>query len=146
MNSQKQLETHIVINAPRKQVWSVLTELEHYSEWNPFIISSIGRANKGNRIKNTMKNGNKQMTFSPTITQLKENEIFEWLGHLFVPGIFDGRHYFKLEAIDSNSTRLIQGEYFSGILSGIILKSIKENTLDGFKSMNHALKNRVESI
>ncbi|MGB0403258.1 MAG: SRPBCC family protein [Salibacteraceae bacterium] len=140
----KNIETEIKINANPSIVWEVLTNLNSYNEWNPFIIESKGKIKLGKQITNTMLNGEKKMTFKPIVTQIKEHKRFEWLGSLWIKGLFDGRHYFELKKLNDESTLLVHGEYFSGLLSGVILNSIKQDTLNGFSRMNEALKNRVE--
>lgn len=145
-SNQKHLETSILINATKEQVWKVLTELNNYENWNPFIINSEGEIQAGSRITNTMLNGNKKMIFKPIITVCQLHEHFEWLGHLYFNGLFDGRHYFKLEEKENGRTKVIQGEYFSGILSKLILKSIWNDTKNNFNAMNLALKNEIEKL
>ncbi len=55
-----------------------------------------------------------------------------WLGKLFVGGIFDGEHYFLLEPIDENRTRILDGENFSGLLVGP-LSGMLVATREGFR-------------
>ncbi|WP_027000047.1 SRPBCC domain-containing protein [Eisenibacter elegans] len=141
-----QIITEIVINAPKEQVFSVLTNLEAYQEWNPFIIRSEGKVMLGARLKNTMKNGDSPITFKPKVTQVVENEYFEWLGSLGIKGLFDGRHYFKIEEIAPNQVNLIHGESFSGLLVGYVLRKIGKQTRAGFVRMNEALKQRTEAL
>ena len=68
---------------------------------------------------------------------------FEWLGSGLM-GMFKGRHYFILEDLGNGQTKLIHGEKFSGLLSGLILKMIGDDTLKNFQKMNKALKEVVE--
>ncbi len=140
----RELITEIIICAPRATVWSVLTNFSAYTDWNPFIISSAGQATVGTQLVNKMQQGEKTFTFKPKVTAVVEAEHLEWLGHLFIPGLFDGRHYFRLEEVDAHTTKLIHGEYFSGLLSGIILKRIEDDTRHGYILMNRALKQRAE--
>ncbi len=37
---QHVLHTEIDIEAPPETVWRILTDLERYGEWNPFVVSS----------------------------------------------------------------------------------------------------------
>ncbi len=141
---KKQIETKIIINSSPEKVWDVLVNLEYYSTWNPFIIQSFGEIIEGKTIENHMKNGDKIIVFKPLITQVKKHEYFEWLGSLWTKGIFDGRHYFKLEKINDQEVLLIHGEKFSGLLSGLILSLIKKSTLENFNLMNKALKKKCE--
>jgi hypothetical protein len=138
------IKTEIVINAPATKIWNILTDLENYQDWNPFIIKSSGEVKVGKQITNTMKNGDKNMTFKPTICNVVENEYFDWLGSLWFKGIFDGQHYFSLEPLNDKQTKLIHGENFSGILRKMILKKIGTQTKENFVKMNHALKEFAE--
>ncbi len=144
MNTNK-IYTEVIINARIQDVWSVLIDTEKYANWNPLIVHSEGTIKIGKKIKNTLKSGKKTMVFKPTIKQFEPNSCFAWLGHLWFPGIFDGYHSFRLEKTSDNSTKLIHEERFTGLLAGIILKSIKEDTIKGFQAMNLALKKKVES-
>lgn len=62
------------------------------------------------------------MTFKPIIKEFETNKLFGWVGHLVIPGIFDGHHTFELKEISENETLLTQAELFLGIFSGMILK------------------------
>ena len=84
------------------------------------------------------------MTFTPTILVNETDREFTWLGHLFIKGLFDGRHSFKLESIGTNQTRFIHSESFEGLLAGALLSMIGEDTKKGFQEMNEAIKTQVE--
>ena len=140
------ISTTIEIEAPVDTVWSVLTDLDHYTEWNPFIIASAGNVAVGERLTNRMQNpGGKAMTLKPIVTEAQEGHVFEWLGRLVAPGIFDGRHRFELSATPSGGTRLVHSERFNGILVRLMKKSLDTKTLAGFEAMNAALKDRAEA-
>jgi hypothetical protein len=83
------------------------------------------------------------MRFKPTVLSVRPERELRWLGHLFVPGIFDGEHYFLLEPIGEQRTRLTQGEKFSGVLVGL-LSGMLSATKAGFQAMNMALKLQAE--
>lgn len=140
-----ELHTEIEIAAPPETVWAVLTDLAAYADWNPFIVSAMGRVEVGERLTNRMQPpGGRAMTFKPTVTVAQPVSVFEWLGRLGVPGIFDGRHRFELHPT-ATGTRLVHGESFGGILVRAFRKSLESQTKDGFEQMNVALKERAES-
>jgi hypothetical protein len=140
----KKLQTEIQISAPAQKVWSVLMDFERYPEWNPFIRIE-GRPVVGSQLKNTMTLAARSpQVFKPEVLVVEENKEFRWLGRLFIPGLFDGEHYFRLEAIDDNTTRLVHGEHFRGMLVGLLMRMIGEDTRASFERMNVALKKRVE--
>lgn len=140
----KNIATEILINATKEKVWAILTDFGNYKSWNPFMIDSSGQAVVGTKLVNTMKSKDREMKFKPTILTVKQYEYFDWLGSLFFKGLFDGHHYFKIEDVGNGQVKLTQGENFSGILSGMIMRSIGEDTKNNFVNMNNALKQRAE--
>jgi hypothetical protein len=139
---EKHISTEIVINAPINNVWLGLTDFNEYPDWNPFIRNVKGEIKEGNTIEVTFQiQGNKPFIFTPEIILYKENEIFQWEGKLFIPGIFTGRHTFQLLKIETNKTRLIQKEDFNGILVPFFSF---DTTIEGFNLMNKNLKERIE--
>ena len=136
-----QLHTDIEIDA----VWAELVDLDSYSEWNPFVISSQGTVAVGEQLTNRMQSpGGKAMTLRPKVTVVEAERVFEWLGHFGLPGIFDGRHRFEIEPTATGS-RLIQAEAFRGALVRFMRKSLDVQTVKGFEAMNSALKARAEA-
>lgn len=91
------IKTEIIINAGKEKVWEILTDFGNYHSWNPFIIQSQGQAIAGSKLTNTMKNGDGTMTFSPKVLKVEQNRYFDWLGKLWMKGLFDGHHYFEIE-------------------------------------------------
>ena len=139
------IKTDIIINAPAEKVWQILLNHSEYPNWNPFIKSISGSVTPGDELNVTIQSeGNKAMNFTPLVLVNNENEEFRWIGKLGIKGIFDGEHYFILEQISPTETRFIHGENFKGILSGLFMKMIKEDTEKGFVSMNNALKRLAE--
>ncbi|MFW2383151.1 MAG: SRPBCC family protein [Acidimicrobiales bacterium] len=141
-----QLHTEIEIDATPETVWKILTDLDRYSEWNPFIIEAGGEVEVGARLINRLQPpGGRAMTIKPTVSAVESAKTFEWLGHLLVSGVFDGRHRFDLEATPAGGTRLVHSEQFNGILVRFLRKSLDTQTRDGFVAMNTALKTRAEA-
>jgi len=139
---RKNLSSVIVINAPPDTVWKEFTDFNEYPKWNPFIKSIAGEVKIGNTIHVVIQpKGGTPMNFNPVITQLNDNEILQWEGQLFLPGVFTGKHSFQVIRIDNNKTKFIQKEDFKGVL---VMFVDLNPTLEGFKSMNALLKERVE--
>lgn len=144
----KHLQTEIIIDAPAQVIWDQLMDFDSYHQWNPFIQSIVGSGQLavGSRITARIKAGDqKAQTFKPEVKVLEPAKEFRWLGSLGIKGIFDGEHYFQLAEITPTQTRFIHGEHFSGILRGLILKMMGEDTHKGFEAMNEALKKRCEN-
>jgi hypothetical protein len=139
------LQAEIEINASPETVWSILTDLEHYPDWNPFVVSASGTVAVGERLENRLQPpGRKPRTFKPTVTSVEPGQTFEWLGRVGFRGIFDGRHRFELRPTRAG-THLTQIEEFSGVLVRVMRRALDTETLQGFHDMNAALKRRAEA-
>jgi hypothetical protein len=137
--------TEIEINASPERVWTLLTDFARYPAWNPFIPYANGAAARGERIEVSLQSpGGAKATFRPTLLKVEPNRELRWLGHLFVPGVFDGEHIFVIEPSGPNRVRFIQREEFRGLLAPLLLPLIGKNTRRGFEAMNQALKAEAE--
>lgn len=137
---RKDVLTEIMLPVSASDVWAVLTDTGRYPEWNPFIIRSEGELIDGRRLKNTMRpEPGREMTFRPKVLAVRPARELRWLGHVGIPGLFDGEHYFLLRE-HGTQTQLIHGERFSGIAVWFIdVARFAEN----FEQMNRALESRL---
>ncbi len=143
---KKEIRTEIVIQAPPEKVWEVLTSFSQYSQWNPFVKKIEGPLQEGAQITARIEPpGSAGMTFKPTLLVVSPARELRWLGHLFVPGLFDGEHVFELYENTDGSTTFVQREEFGGILLPLFKKMLDNNTLAGFNAMNQSLKARAEA-
>ncbi|NOQ53880.1 MAG: SRPBCC domain-containing protein [Thermoplasmata archaeon] len=143
----RELRTEILIEASPERVWEVLTDWEEMPKWNPFITEISGELEAGEKIRVHLKPPEgRGMTFKPRLVKVDHGREIRWLGHLGVPGLFDGEHIFEIDELPHGQTRFVQREEFKGVLSGLILRSIGDDTLNGFAEMNEALKERAEAL
>lgn len=139
------IETQQIIQAPISKVWQILTRFEDYPKWSQFIKEFYGNPTVGSRTGVLLSPpGGKSMKMNPVFLKIDKERELRWRGSLIVKGIFDGEHYFILQKINENSTKLIQGENFSGILVPLLKKMIMGSTLKGFEQFNQAIKERAE--
>ena len=142
----KEIHTEIEINAPAEKVWRVLTDFAAYPEWNPFVRRVDGEVSVGARLHVTIQpSGGKGMSFRPTVLVADPNRELRWLGHLWLPGLFDGEHSFSIEPLGEGRVRFVQRERFRGLLLPFLSKMLDRDTRRGFEEMNRALKLRAES-
>jgi hypothetical protein len=140
------IATEVRIDRPAAAVWAILVDVDRWSEWNPFARAS-GRVAVGETLEVTISPpGKSPMTFRPTIVRLDPGVELRWLGHLALPGIFDGEHGFRIEPEGDRRCRFAHFETFKGLLAGPILWLGGDATRRGFEAMNLALKARAEGV
>jgi hypothetical protein len=141
----KQPHSTIEIGATPQRVWQVLTDFAAYPDWNPFITRASGTARSSQRLHLRMQPpGGRGVTLRPTVLEADPGRRLRWLGHLLLPGLFDGDHSFTIEPLGDRRVRVIQEEHFRGILVPLGAKSLDRHTLLGLQQLNQALKRRAE--
>jgi hypothetical protein len=141
----KTLTTQIDVEASPSRVWEVLTDLGAYPEWNPFIVRAGGTIEVGGRLSLRMQPvGARDVSLQPTVLEAVEGSSLRWRGRLWMPGILDAEHDFRVEALDGGRSRLTQNEEFTGLLAPAMARSLDRHTLPAFEAMNAALKLRAE--
>jgi hypothetical protein len=141
----KELRSEIEIDASAERVWQLLTDFAHFPQWNPFIRRASGNVKLGERLDVYMQpSGANGMTFRPTVLKAEPNRELRWIGHLLIPGLFDGEHIFNIEPLGTNRVRFVQREIFTGLLVPLLAKRLDTDTQRGFEEMNQALKVRAE--
>ncbi|MES2617144.1 MAG: SRPBCC domain-containing protein [Bacteroidota bacterium] len=140
------IKTQIIIQATPEKVWQMLTNFENYPLWNPFIKSISGDKTVGAILEARIEPpGASGMTFKPKVLAFTPNKEFRWLGHFIIPGLFDGEHQFIITDNGDGSITFQQNENFKGLLVPFFKKLLSQNTPEGFRQMNEALKSIVES-
>lgn len=146
MTTANAITSQIEIDAPAATVWAILMDFPAYPEWNPFIRQISGQPEVGARIEARLQPpGGRAMTFKPTVLVADPDREFRWLGKLFVKGLFDGEHVFRIEPLGPDRVPFVQEESFAGVLVPL-LKGTLGQAEEGFRQMNAALKARAEGM
>lgn len=142
----RELHSEIEITASAGRTWLILTDFASYPRWNPFIRRISGEPTTGEHLDVRLEPPNSRgMTFKPKVLNAEPNRELRWLGHLLVPGLFDGEHVFTIQPLEDNRVRFIQREAFKGLLVPLSARNLDTNTQRGFEETNRALKERAEA-
>jgi hypothetical protein len=138
----KEYHTEIIIDVPIDRVWKALTDFSAYPEWNPLVSWLKGDFRTDGQIAMFIIPLNR--SFNATLKTVDRDKEFTWIGVEIAPWFLSGEHYYRLEQISDTSTRLLHGEYFRGVGSAFIDKSMLHNMKNAFIEHNLRLKERVE--
>ncbi|MCG2462728.1 SRPBCC domain-containing protein [Flavobacteriaceae bacterium F89] len=139
----KAYHTNIKIRKPIDEVWRVLTDFKSYPNWNPLVGKLTGEVKEGGTIKTHIIPLGK--AYYPKILSYKKEEEIIWQGAQGAKFLLSGKHYYKLQPLDNKNTELFHGEYFTGILSYFLPKSLLQKMENTFVEHNEALKKRLEN-
>ncbi|MDX2001432.1 MAG: SRPBCC domain-containing protein [Chitinophagales bacterium] len=138
----KQYHTSVIIEASAAQVWNELTNFSDYPVWNPIVGKLEGPMNEGSKISTFIVPLNN--TFSPVLCSFKKDREMAWKGSLVSRFLLQAHHYYSLEEYKHGRTELKHGEYFTGLLSYLLPKTLMGSMHEAFKQHNILLKARVE--
>ena len=143
----KELHSEIEIHASAERVWDILIDFASYPRWNPFIRRISGELEVGERLEVRLQPPDSRgITMRPTVLRAEPNRLMRWVGHLLIPGLFDGEHSLAIRPLEEDRVRFVQHEAFKGVLVRPLARSLDTNTLRGFEEMNGALKERAEAL
>jgi hypothetical protein len=142
----KEICEEIIISSSIVRVWRILLDFSSYPDWNPFIRRIKGKIEAGSKLDVRIQpSGSKGLSMRPTVLKPRANYELRWIGHLFLPGLFDGEHSFTLNSSEPDQVRFIQREIFKGLLVSFFPRDLEQGTRRGFQEMNLALKVRAEN-
>ncbi len=141
-----ELRTEIEIVAAPDRVWEVLTDFSAYHEWNPFMTAVEGTLAVGSKLRVTLSSPESDpVELTPSLVVCDAPRELRWLSKRWVPGLFDGEHFFRCVEAEVGRTRFVHGEDIRGLLLKFSAERIKK-LARGFVYMNEALKRRVEGV
>lgn len=139
---RQHIHTEITIDASPEVVWTALTDLRSYQDWNPYHVSveADGDLVPGRRlVVDICKPNGERVRVKPRIIRLEPSRELTWGGG--IKGVFHGEHRFILEPLGSG-THLTHCEVFSGFAVRFAnLDAIEE----GYDSMNRALDSYIDA-
>lgn len=132
------------IDAPAEAVWSVLTDLDSFQAWNPFIRDAHGTTDVGGTIRVRVHPSlGVPLVFHAKVLASEANRELRWEGHVGASWLARGDHSFTIEPLGDNRVRFVQHETFSGLLPWLARRLLAREARRGFDAMNQALDARV---
>jgi hypothetical protein len=126
----KQYSTTVIIRTDPEAVWAILTDGPGYANWNPEICRVDGQIVLGKKIKaHVVLHGGKVQPVSVRVIELEPMRRMVWKGGMPL-GLFTGLRTFSLTAHKGGIVEFTMHVHFSGLMSGLIAKSLGDRQPD----------------
>lgn len=134
-------EAAAVIEADPQTVWNVLTDLPNWTAWDSAVVQTEGAIEYGATIR-LWPEVNPKRAFKVEVTELDPPRRMTFEGGMPL-GLFRGTRTYRLEPAEEGATRFSMRETYSGLLSGLITRSIPD-LQPSFQKFARGLKERAE--
>jgi hypothetical protein len=134
------------IAAPAATVWSVITDLDRYPEWNPFVIACRSTLEPGSPIAMRVR-------VFPGFAQRQTETIVDHVPGRFLSygvgplplGMLTSRRSHEVTVLDPDSARYESRFELTGWLEPVVRTLLGRRLDAGFTAMTAAIKARAES-
>jgi hypothetical protein len=133
------------IDASPAVVWSVLTDLDSFPVWNPFIRHAHGSTEVGGTVHVRVRPRFRiPLGFHAKVIARTADRELRWRGHVLSPWLASGDHTFAIEPRPDGGVTFVQRETFGGVLPWLAKRLLAREAKRGFDAMNDALATRAE--
>lgn len=140
------IEASSEIDAPPEAIWAVLTDLEHYGDWNPFTYHVESTLEIGTPVRLSVQLTDDWQTVSiNTVTHVDAPHTLAWRTQLGAKFIMHSHRFQTLEPLGDGRTRYTTRETFRGPLVPVVMMASGEHVQRGFETVARTLKERVEN-
>ena len=133
------------IAASAERVWTVLTDLGCYGEWNPQIPRARGTLEPGEKIDiQLVVPARPAMNLSATVEEAEPNAFLSWRGHVVAPWFFEGYRQFAIQPVDADRVSFTHLEDVHGLLAPVFSLLMGAPVQKSHHALNQALRARAE--
>ncbi len=142
-----EIDETLDVRAPSPLLWEVITDLDRYGEWNPFVVTCRSSLREGDPID--MKVQIFERFVQPQRETILEHRPGERLCYGLAPmplGALASRRCHEVIDLGSHTSRYRSHFLLSGWLSPITRALLGSRLERGFRSMTRALVQRAEYL
>lgn len=142
----RELQAAIQIAAPIDRVWQVLTDFDHWGDWNPMVNHASGNATVNSKLNITMRGADSKdaMKYQPTILESNPPKNLRWRATMISGFFFTNDRVLELREKDGG-TELVNREEFSGLMVPLFWGKMNQFVVPMLEKMNKALKDKMEA-
>ncbi len=138
------IQEQTIVNASSDTVFNVITELETYKEWNPWIVEASGIPDEGQLIEVKVKMGAKIISAQHRILVSKPNIEFRWCDVGWFTRLAYGERARFIKPLANGGVEYRVDLTVTGFLWWFVKLVYGKSMESGLKTETNALKERAE--
>jgi uncharacterized protein YndB with AHSA1/START domain len=140
------IDRRLEIEAPAPVVWKVLTDLDAYGQWNPFVPECRSTLRPGDRIAMRVKLGKRTSRQVEEMLSFDEGRGFSYRMRPLPFGALSSLRVQRIEALDDGRCEYHTHFELQGWLMPLVRKLLGRQLDVGFSGMTQGLKRRSEQV
>lgn len=134
------------IKAPIDAVWNALVDFERYGEWNPFTPKIETDLKVGSPvILHVDMPGRSKSIRTEWVNLVEPGRTICWGMQMGHAALLNANRWQILKELPGSRTQYLTVDYFSGLLTPLVMALYGQPTGDGFQSVADGLKAWVET-
>lgn len=132
------------IDAPRAEVWDVLSDFERYPEWNPFTPEVRTTLEPGTPVEMRVVLWTGVRDQREVVRQVVPGERICWGMHMGAPWLVNAERCQWLEPLPGGRTRYVTEDRIAGVVAPLVLLLYGASMQRGFDGVARGLKATCE--
>jgi hypothetical protein len=139
------IEHRLGVQAPPEAIWSVVSDLEGWRDWNPLYPKAEGAIRIGATLTLELAlPETAPRTIRPVVLDWVPNEQILWKQTMF-GGLVNTTRYMEIEQLAEAACIFSNGEIFGGPGGALVARRLRRSTRAGFAAMGEAVKALAEA-
>jgi hypothetical protein len=131
------------VDAPKREVWAVLTDFDDYDQWNPVITSASGEPVVGAELDLELTlPGHEPEELDAEVLIARGGRKLRWQDRLVLPGVRDWEYEFVLQPLEPGRVVVVQLLRSEGLLAPF---TDEEAAREALALIGEALAERLET-
>ena len=140
------IERQLEIEAPADVAWKVLTDLDAYGQWNPFVPECRSTLKPGDRIEMRVKLGRRSSRQAEQMLTFEPGRGFSYRMRPLPFGALSSLREQRIEPVDETRCRYHSRFELRGWLMPLVRRLLGRGLDVGFSGMTQGLKRRSEQV